>query len=62
MKAAYNSYLPDTARNQECAADIHHAQQDNISLKQVANLTQSGPLNSLVLIVSELLLKSAKSE
>ena len=42
--------------------EIHHAQQENFSLKLVANLTQSWPFISLVQIISELLPKSTKSE
>ena len=38
------------------------ARQENISLKHVAILTQSSPFIPLVLIVSELLLKTTKSE
>ena len=49
-----------TCRNQECK--IHHAQQENFSLKLVAYLTQSWPFIPLVLIISELLPKITKSE
>ena len=47
-------------RNQEC--EIHHAQQENFSVKLVANLTQSLPFTPLVLIIPELLPKITKSE
>ena len=40
----------------------HHAQQENFSLKLVANRTQSSPFIPLVLIVSELLTKSTIKE
>ena len=56
----HNNFIPDTERNQEC--EIHHAQQENINLKLVAYLTQRWPFIPLALIVSELLLKSTKSE
>ena len=46
--------------NQEC--ENHHAQQENFSLKLVANRTQSSPFIPLVLIVSELLSKSTIKE
>ena len=49
-----------TCSDQE--GEIHHAQQENFSLKLVANLTQSWPFIPLVQIILELLLKSTKSE
>ena len=62
IKAAYNhGYLPDTARRSEY--EIHHARQENISPKLVANISDTNwSFIPLVLIVSELLLKSNKSK
>ena len=51
-----------TCRNHGQECEIHHAQQGNVSLKLVANLTQSWSFIPLVLIISELLPKITKSE